>query len=115
MPIPDLGTAILVFQGAASPEYFQRVIVPNPDDPSPPDYTQVTSVRFQLRNVSTDAVSYWPGSIVSASTSSMLVQHTFAADGSDVPLIVTYIAMVLLTINGVEIRQEPFPLGVMRG
>lgn len=74
------------------------------------DLTTVTNVVVTWTPPGAAAITWTGLAVISQATGLLVVSHTFAADGSDVPVIGQYRGLVALTTPAGTRRARPFGL-----
>ncbi len=78
----------IAYVGARAPEYYTHTIATVADG-YVANMTTVLAARFEVRKPNGTSVT-WSATIASASTSSLVLRHEYALDGSDLNVAGTY-------------------------
>lgn len=100
---------ITVYRGAVAPEALAVVIT---SGQSNIDLTTVSAVSLIVRD-SNGVERTWSATVSGSSIAQLTATHSFAADGSDVPIATEYRIMPRLTVPGGFRRCVPFSLKVV--
>jgi hypothetical protein len=90
------------YVGTAQPEYVTLQIA----DDTGVDLTTVTAVNLMVTRGDA-TTSTWACDIVSKTKKLIVVSHTFAADGSDVPVVDTLSLAPIMTVSAGFIHGDP--------